>query len=207
MSQSHESETFDPQKARKPASTAREDWESIKFLSDPQVAAFFRQIRSVRDTALFRVIYHRGLRASEPALIDLKDWDHANGMLTIRQRKGSRGGKYRCVEIEAKAIRAWIKHRGVAPGPLFVSRNHRAIGRRQVHRLMRQYALSAGIPADLAHPHSLKHTSGTKTLELLGDLYLVKEHLGHRSIQSTEAYARVTGKTREEMADRLRDWK
>ena len=66
---------------------------------------------------------------------------------------------------------------------------------------------SAGIPADLAHPHSLKHTSGTKALELLGDLYLVKEHLGHRSIQSTEVYARVTGKTREEMADRLRDWK
>jgi type 1 fimbriae regulatory protein FimB/type 1 fimbriae regulatory protein FimE len=181
--------------------------EDVKYLSEAQIAALFRRITDVRDTALFRVIYHRGLRASEPALIELSDWDGAAGVLTFRRKKGSRGGKYRLVDVEARAVRAWVKKRGTAAGPLFVSRNHRALGERQVHRLMRRYAIAAGIPAELAHPHSLKHSCGTHVLARVKDLVKVKDHLGHRSIQSTEIYAQVLGKTREEVADQLRDWR
>jgi site-specific recombinase XerC len=137
----------------------------------------------------------------------MSDWDGAAGVLTFRRKKGSRGGKYRLVDVEARAVRAWVKKRGTAAGPLFVSRNHRALGERQVHRLMRRYAIAAGIPAELAHPHSLKHSCGTHVLARVKDLVKVKDHLGHRSIQSTEIYAQVLGKTREQVADQLKGWK
>jgi site-specific recombinase XerC len=192
---------------KKPKKGPHDAVEDIKYLSEAQVAAFFRQIKDVFHLALFRVIYHRGLRAHEAGLIPLAAWEAAAGMLTIKRGKGSLGGKYRLVDAEAKALRAWLKKRGLGPGALFRSRNHRGIGRKQVYRLMRHYALKAGIPPELAHPHSLKHSCGTHVLDRVKDLYIVKDHLGHRSIQSTEIYARISGKRREEVADQLRDWR
>lgn len=181
--------------------------ETIKYLTEEQTAAFFRQIKDVFHVALFRVIYHRGLRAHEAGLIQLADWDAKNGMLTFRRGKGSLGAVARVTDVEAKALRAWLKKRGVAAGALFRSRNHRAIGRRQIHRLMRRYAIAAGIPAGLAHPHSLKHSCGTHLYDRLEDLGLVRDHLGHKSIQSTEIYAKVSAKKRQKVADKLRDWR
>jgi site-specific recombinase XerC len=176
-------------------------------LSEQQIAQFFAAVKSPRDRALFRVIYHRGLRASEAGLVQLGDFDAAAGTLRITRKKGSASGTYRLVEVEAKAVRAWIKRRGQAAGPLFITRNHRAISRRMVYHLCRQYALAAGIPESLAHPHAFKHSCGTHVLSIVNDLVKVKDHLGHRSIQSTEIYAQVLGKTREEVADQLRDWR
>lgn len=199
-----ETRTLAPKKPRK---GPRQSPETIKYLTEDQTAAFFRQIKDPFHAALFRVIYHRGLRAHEPGLIKITDWNSTAGKLTIRRGKGSLGGEYRLADVEARALRTWIKRRGTAAGPLFVSRNHRAIGPRQVHRLMRRYAIAAGIPIELAHPHSLKHSCGTHVLARVGDLVKVKDHLGHRSIQSTEIYAQVLGKTREEVADQLRDWR
>ena len=37
----------------------------VQYLNEEELAALFRSIDSPRDTALFEVAYHRGLRASE----------------------------------------------------------------------------------------------------------------------------------------------
>lgn len=185
----------------------------VKYFTEEQIGAFFQAIEKAalpsktRDRALFRVIYHRGLRASEAALILLEDFDSAAGTLQVTRRKGSASGRYRLVDIEARAIRAWIKIRGEAAGPLFVSRNHQPISRYMVHELCIRYALAAGIPRKIARPHALKHSCGTHVLARVNDLVKVQDHLGHRSIQSTEIYAKVLGKTRDQVADQLRDWK
>lgn len=193
--------------------------EAVKYLSEEQVTAFFAAIEKldlasrVRDRAMFRVMYHRGLRASEAGLILLGDFDPAAGTLKVTRKKGSLSGRYRCVEVEAKAVRAWIKQRGQAAGPLFPSRNHRPIDRSTVGKLYLRYAAAAGIPRDQKagkhgrSVHSLKHSCGTHVLARVNDLVKVQDHLGHRSIQSTEIYAKVLGKTRDQVADQLRDWK
>src|SRR3954451_19022506 len=46
---------------------------------EESVHALFREIHSPRDRALFRVIYHRGLRASEPGLMNLSDYSESAG--------------------------------------------------------------------------------------------------------------------------------
>lgn len=191
----------------------------VKYQSEEQIAAFFQAIEKlalesrIRDRALFRVIYHRGLRASEAGLILLEDFDAAAGALQVTRKKGSASGRYRCVDVEAKAIRAWIKVRGQAAGALFPSRNHQPISRYMVYELYIRYATAAGIPLDRKPGrrgrgvHSMKHSCGTHVLARVGDLVKVQDHLGHRSIQSTEIYAKVLGKTRDQVADQLKDWR
>ena len=77
-----------------------------------------------------------------------------------------------------------------ASGPLFPSRNGRAITVRHAARRLRRWLSGAGIdrPASL---HSLRHSFALGLYERTGDIALVQEALHHRSIVSTLVYARA----------------
>src|SRR6476646_1850008 len=161
-----------------------------KYLTEMEIEALFHEIHSARDRALFRVIYHRGLRASEPGLMSLSDYSEGGGRppvanLFVRRLKGSRSRTYELTEIEHTSMRAWIRERGMAQGPLFCSRNHRAISRRQVYGLMAGYCKAAGLPAEKSHPHSLKHSCGTHVLAKTHDIMAAQFQLGHADLRST----------------------
>lgn len=169
--------------------------------------SFFRAIRAPCDKALFRLIYHRGAAASEPGLLMLSDWDGSNASLWVRRKKGSESGRFFLLPVEGTAVRARIEKRGAVAGPLFPTRDHTAISRDQVHHLMRRYCAAAGIPPESASPHALKHSCGTHVLARVKDLTVVQKWLGHKSIQSTEIYAKVLGQALQEDTAQLRDWK
>jgi len=181
--------------------------EGIKYLTEEEIEAFFAVIKDVRDKALFRIIYHRGMRASEPGSLQLHDWHAETERLTVRRLKGSITAPFRVTAVEANALRAWIRKRGTAAGPLFPSRNHSPISRDRVHELMQEYCQKAGIPPEKSHPHALKHSCGTHVLAKTGDVTVVQDHLGHADIRSTMEYAKVVNPTRDKAAALLRDWK
>ncbi len=189
-----------------PAKPRRRKAETVKYLSEEQLDRFFSVISSVRDVAGFRLIYRRGRRASESGVLELADWQRDADRLRVKRLKGSRGGEYHLGSREVRALRAWLRIRGDAPGPLFVSRNHRAISRKRVHFLMLRYGQLAQIPRDLCHPHALKHSCGTHLLSRGETLEDVKDHLGHTSIKSTELYSQFTNRRRQERDRRLREW-
>jgi len=180
---------------------------ALKYLTEEEVERLFACIVSIRDRALFRLIYHRGLRASEPGRLQLCDWDPQTERLMVHRRKGSITAPFRLTSIESRALRAWIRERGTQPGPLFPTRKHSPISRDRVHDLMHRYARSAGIPEERAHPHALKHSCGTHVLARLHDITLVQDHLGHKDIRSTMVYAQVVNPSRERASESLRDWK
>jgi type 1 fimbriae regulatory protein FimB/type 1 fimbriae regulatory protein FimE len=137
----------------------------------------------------------------------LSDWDAGNASLWVTRKKGSESGRFFLLPVEGTAVRAWIKKRGIVAGPLFPSRKHSPISRDQVHHLMHLYCAQAGIPAASAHPHALKHSCGTHVLARVKDLSVVQKWLGHRSIQSTEVYAKVLGQALQDATAQLRDWR
>ena len=63
--------------------------------------------------------------------------------------------------------------------------------------------LMAAIGREDVHPHSLRHTAASTLLYTTGDLLLVKEFLGHRSIRSSEVYPEATEKEKQETADAI----
>jgi len=176
------------------------------YLTEDEIKALFSVISDPRDRAIFRVAYHHGLRASEVGTLDLADYRPSSGRIYIRRLKGSNAGEFRLPELAEKSLRAWIRERGSAPGPLFPSRERTRITRQRLDQLMKRYCVAAGIDPKKAHMHVLKHSCGTHMLEMGEDIVMVQDHLGHRSIANTMIYAHVSNKARSAADERLREW-
>jgi site-specific recombinase XerC len=193
----------DAPRQRKPRKT-----ETVKYLSEEQLDQFFRVIKNPRDIAIFRVIYHRGLRASEVALLQLSDWNRERDRLRFSRLKGSNGGEYHLTSREVRVLRAWLRVRGMEQGPLFPSRQShgKGISSRMIELLMKEYGQHASLPIDLCHPHVLKHSCATHLLNRGESIEDVQDHLGHINIQSTLTYAKYSSGRRAAKDQRLRDW-
>jgi integrase len=177
-------------------------------LSEDELQRLFRAIASPRDRAIFRVAYHAGLRASEIGLLEMRDYNPRTDRLFVHRLKGSNSGDHHLCREEARALRAWLKIRGTAPGLIFPSQKHGPISRKMLHELMRRYAAAAALPARLRHFHVLKHCCATHLLSKGFNVEQVQDWLGLANIQNAMIYGHVTNARREEMGNALRDsWK
>jgi len=176
------------------------------YLTIDELRRFFAVIKSPRDTAIFRLMYHRGLRASEPGLLQVADYQEREKRIGVHRLKGSNSYDYPTVAVEDKAVRTWLNKRGRHPGLLFESRNHQAISRWRIAQMMRKYCGLADIPPEKAHPHCLKHSCGTQLSARGMDVMQIKDLLGHRSLNSTVIYVQTTNAARESTGRALYNW-
>jgi integrase/recombinase XerC len=148
---------------------------------------------ALRDQAIMELFYSSGLRLAELVGLDLHDLDL--GDRTVRVL--GKGSKARIVPVGAKAVAAvkqWLRER-VALAPegelaLFLGRNGRRLGPRQVQRLVARHARERGLPQHV-HPHLFRHSFATHLLESSRDLRAVQELLGHASISTTQVYTHL----------------
>ena len=92
----------------------RKPKKEITYLTEEEVDAFFRVIREPRDKALFRVMYHHGLRASEPGKLMLSDYRPGprKPRLRVVRLKGSvTGVEHTLLDLERSALKAWLRVR------------------------------------------------------------------------------------------------
>jgi site-specific recombinase XerD len=151
---------------------------------------------STRDWAMILLAYRHGLRASEVCGIKLADLDLKTGSISIRRLKGSLHTVQPLYEHrgqplldEAAAIRAWLRKR-VADGSdyLFTSQKGGKLSRIQFFRTFQKVAKEAGLSSEKRHPHVLKHSLASHLVVGNANLALIRQALGHRSINSTLAY-------------------
>lgn len=180
--------------------------QAIQYLEEDEIERLFRAVKDPRDKAILRVAYHRGLRASEIGRLDLSDYRVKDDRLQVNRLKGSASGEYHLCGNEVRALKAWLKVRGTSPGPLFPSRTGKGISRQMLDVLIRRYGAAAGLPREKCHMHALKHSCGTHLLNRGESIEDVQDHLGHRNIQNTLVYAKLTNRRREQRDKRLRDW-
>ena len=185
---------------------ARRQRNTIKHLSEQEIERLFRVIDKPRDRAMFRLMYHRGLRASEIGMLQMSDLDLANDKIEITRLKGSTGGLYRLCRSERLAVHAWLRKRGTAPGALFPSREREGVSRQLLDHLMRKYGALANLPEDRRHCHVLKHSCATHLLDRGESIEDVRDHLGHACITSTTLYARFSDLRRSAREARLERW-
>ena len=128
--------------------------------------------------AMLALMAGAGLRCCEVAALTWADVDMLAGTVHVV----GKGGRERVLEI-APAIRralAAIDHPGVAVfGPYSPCR---------VSQMVNEHLRSVGAGCTA---HQLRHRFATRSLEQCGRLDLVRDLLGHASIQNTEIYAAV----------------
>jgi len=150
---------------------------------------------SLRDRAMFELLYSSGLRLAELVALDLGDGrlDIGQGEVTVT----GKGSKTRTVPVGARAreaLAAWISVRNsVAVAhvkALFVGTRGKRIAPAVVGQRLQAWAQRRGLGARV-HPHMLRHSFATHVLQSSQDLRAVQEMLGHASISTTQVYTHL----------------
>ncbi len=179
---------------------ARQPLRVPKTLSEAQVEALLAAPDlatplGLRDRAMLELMYASGLRVSE--LVQLKTVQLGLNEAVLRVL--GKGSRERLVPFGAEAgaylqrylaeARAPILN-GAASEALFVTRLGSGMTRQMFWRLVKRYALQAGVRAPLS-PHTLRHAFATHLLNHGADLRAVQMLLGHADIGTTTIYTHV----------------
>jgi site-specific recombinase XerD len=174
--------------------------EKYTYLMRREVELFFAQITELRDRALFGAMYYFGLRASEVGLLLQEHVNFRTRRIYIPRLKGGIPGEKVMTADCRRLLQRYLQSRRDALPYLFPSRNTRPISRKRIDALYRHYATQAGLPPHKRHSHCLRHSIATHLLDAGQSLEYVQDHLGHRSIQSTGVYAKISDAKRERVA-------
>jgi integrase/recombinase XerD len=149
----------------------------------------------LRDKTILEVLYATGLRASELAALRTSDINLDIGYV----RCYGKGGRERVVPVGKTAIEAVVQYlrdqrpslaKPFSDNFLLLSRTGRAMSRIEIWRIIKKYAIRAGMPKNLT-VHTLRHCFATHLLAGGADLRSVQEMLGHVDISTTQVYTHV----------------
>jgi integrase len=173
-----------------------------RYLTQPELQAFFGAIHSPRDRALFTLIYHCGLRVGEVALLSRADLDLERGRVLVRRLKGGRWSEQPLLNTTRALLESHLVS-GLqdSSSPLFAGRRG-PLGKRQIQSLFARYRDAAALRKHYTC-HSLRHSIATHLIDAGMNLEFVQDHLGHQDIRSTTLYARITDRRRAEVFRQL----
>lgn len=172
-----------------------EDTLAERIMTESNVARLLALETSKRNHAILALLYRAGLRVSELCNLtwrNMQERDQA-GQISVF----GKGKKTRQVLIDKETWQEVMNLR--TPGEyVFQSRQARSRGvkadRRldesMVHRIVAGAARRAGIDGHVS-PHWMRHAHATHALENGAPITLVKETLGHKSIETTARYTHV----------------
>lgn len=178
------------------------------FLSVDEIDALLRTMGqgdgplARRDRAMFELAYSSGLRVSELVSLKAEDIDFEQSLVRVL----GKGGKERMVPFGSKAAEALKRYLEVRdsfkPGTarIFVGSKKTGITSRSVSRILKSYALAAGINKNIS-PHTLRHSCATHLLAAdyknekgasKDKLRAIQLILGHASLSSTQKYTHIS---------------
>ena len=151
----------------------------------------------IRDRAILETLYSTGIRRHELTALKIYDIDIDAGMIFIRKGKGN---KSRRIPIGNRAL-SWINKylqevrptldRGKNKTRLFLIYTGHPLSLNGLGNLVRKYLLQSGITKRGAC-HMFRHAMATQMLEGGADIRYIQQMLGHRNLDSTQVYTKVS---------------
>ncbi len=207
-------ECLSPSKIELPKTTRPQ----VTFLTTEEIKRMLEIIpvnseTGLRDRAIVELLFSSGLRVSELAGLDR---DHVNTKrreFTVRG-KGQKDRPVYIGVITAAHISEYLALRRDSLPPLFISYrdnqqkqldnsgNFRRLTPRSIQRLIRGYALRAGITKHVS-PHTMRHSFATDLLINGADIRSVQSLLGHSNIATTQVYTHITDQHLKEVHDKF----
>ncbi|MCR4442164.1 MAG: tyrosine-type recombinase/integrase [Peptococcaceae bacterium] len=169
-----------------------------KALTIEELELIRESCQTPRERALVEVFYATGCRLSEIQQLNRQDidWQQCSAKVV------GKGNKEREVYFSFKAIyhlKKYLKSRNDIVPALFVTQRkpYRRMSKRAIQREFDIIAARAGISKNL-HPHIMRHTMATLTLNNGADIVAVQSLLGHSNPGTTQVYAQLTSGRRKE---------
>jgi integrase/recombinase XerD len=176
-----------------------EDKLAERIMGEQQVAKMFALENNPRNHAILVLLYRAGLRVSELCNLtwrNLQERDES-GQVTVF----GKGKKTRHVLLDQSTWKEVMSLKMKESGLddyVFQSRQawspkgkqDRRMDESSVNRIVKAAAKRAGITGDVS-PHWMRHAHATHALERGAPITLVKETLGHKSMETTAKYTHV----------------
>ncbi len=159
----------------------------------------------LRDKAMLELLYATGIRVSELVSLNINEVNFKMGFIKCT----GKGNKERMIPLGSVAIRSiqeYLKNsrprilKQKEDKALFVNQQGSRLTRQGFWKILKKYALKAGIQMDIT-PHTLRHSFATHLLENGADLRSVQEMLGHADIATTQIYTHVARRKIKEIYD------
>lgn len=155
---------------------------------------------------LFRMLYGCGLRINEALSLKTTDVDLKSGVLTVTKAKLNTSRLVPMSESLADYCKIYVKKMDLdmnGTGYYYPSRDQGKYNRTPIYVKIKQFMKEANIFSDGSvgpRVHDLRHTFAVHSLEKMVaegmDIYcalpILSTYLGHRGIESTEGYLRLT---------------
>jgi integrase/recombinase XerC len=190
-------------------------------LTDAEAAAKDTAGRMQRSTeqskrlfAMYLLTVTAGLRTIELSRANVKDIETKGGStwIYIWGKGHTEPDTKKPIAPEvAEVIRDYLASRTdhyTGSSPLFVATGNRSGGKRlaatTISTMLKRAMQAAGYDSERLTAHSLRHTAGTNTMEITGDLYLTQRYMRHSNPATTEIYLHVdTERNESDIAQRL----
>ena len=149
----------------------------------------------IRDYAILITFLETGMRISELTGIDIDDIEFNQHKINIIRK----GGNYAAIYISDRNEEILKEYIELYRSPnvlddekaLFITLAGRRMSVRAIEAMIKKYARTTALPK--ITPHKLRATYGTDLYNITGDISLVAENLGHKSINTTKnRYAGVS---------------
>lgn len=176
-----------------------------KVLSETDIERFFEDFLnaddpiSLRDRALFELLYSSGLRVSELVGLDVKDVANLDSVAVLRII--GKGQKERIVPVGSKAkeaVKRYLEHsrsilakNAIDEEALFLNHQGGRLTARGVDYLLEEYFKKGALKYKIS-AHVLRHSFATHLLDNGADLRVIQELLGHESLSTTQIYTEVS---------------
>lgn len=161
-----------------------------EILSQQEMAALISYPKNLKHQAIICTLYGTGMRVGELINLKLTDIDSNRMVITIR---GGKGNKDRQVMLDPGLLlllREYVKK--YSPKEyLFNGQFTNQYSDRSVGQLLKYWAKKAGIKKRI-HPHLMRHSFATHLLESGTDMSIIQKLLGHKKIETTEIYAKLS---------------
>jgi integrase/recombinase XerD len=174
--------------------------DSLPRAIDPEnVKKLLSVIKKSRDRAMIVLLLRTGMRIGEVLNTKLEDVHLDEKRIKIFEAQKNRLGRVVYISNDAEAaLKTWLKCRNSKGQYLF----HGPGGRPLCYEAARSMFHKHLDRAELSHKgytlHCLRHTFASELLNAGMRLECLQQLLGHRSIEMTRRYARLTDNTRKE---------
>lgn len=156
-----------------------------------------------RDIALITLGLTTGLRISAIVGIDIDDINMKENYINVNE-KGDINKKVYISDNTKDSLKRWIEDRNnmvdETERALFICQGNHRISTRSVERKFNK--ITQGTSKHIT-PHKMRATCATRLYEQTGDIYLVQQQLGHKNIENTKRYAKVSETKMREAANIL----
>lgn len=171
-----------------------------KVISYEEIEKLLKNRLTIKEKAVFELLYATGLRVSELVNLTIKNVDFKTGLI----RTTGKGSKDRIVPMGKKAKEAlsrYMKERnlllkakmgsGAESDYIFLNDKSEKISRQWVYNFIKKQGETIN---KTISPHTIRHSFATHLLENGADLRAVQELLGHRSVVTTQLYTHISKK-------------